>query len=443
MSIGRSHGVKTLLSVQSEEQIYAAYGVFERHRATSILDTCNLTIGFSSNNYFTMNKLARRTGDMIMSVGNAAATGYNISPQALQDLPVGKAICEWEDKKVLVKFPLCPTPEDFDKPLDRKPVDVDIKCFDLHDYIDKAEKVKAERLQAEREELMEKLHKKKPEGNDLEQGISDIRKKDAPPYADDNSFKELSEMFINIYDDDDDDDDIFDYSNEWVDDDEDFPAFLRKTRKKFRHRFDDDNRASEDAINSLSTRQLIDNRESSVPYHIQIRSISDDNTESLAKTLSQIDNNIGEHAWSVLLLHLPYIINCSTKSILEAIRKAIEKAGGESIIVSDDEYYAASDFIEGSDADHGIIENVAKAVIRNNYMLRNRFKYHLKIKSCEKIAATARALAKILPEFDEYTARKILREKLPFSIHTEKSSSGTKAAEAILKLGGKAEATSG
>ena len=195
------------------------------------------------------------------------------------------------------------------------------------------------------------------------------------------------------------------------------------------------------ALHSISVRQLIRNRcDDSAEYHIQIRSFGSAYAPSLAQTLSKVYSDIGRHAWSEgVLNNLPYIINCRSRSVLEAIAKVIEDVGGETAEISDDKYYAAADLFDMSEENDGIFEGTTQAFLKANKALRNFYRQHITITASANYAQTARELTEVIPGWDMYTLRRVLRDMLPYTIHCENHAQAVMAVEVIERNGGKAE----
>lgn len=195
------------------------------------------------------------------------------------------------------------------------------------------------------------------------------------------------------------------------------------------------------ALHGISVRQLIRNRcDDSAEYHIQIRSLGSAYAPSLAQTLSKVYSGIGRHAWSEgVLNNLPYIINCRSRSVLEAIAKVIEDVGGETAEISDDKYYAAADLFDMSEENDGIFEGTTQAFLKVNKALRNFYRQHISITASANYAQTARELTEVIPDWDMYTLRRVLRDMLPYTIHCENHAQAVMAVEVIERNGGKAE----
>lgn len=195
------------------------------------------------------------------------------------------------------------------------------------------------------------------------------------------------------------------------------------------------------ALHGISVRQLIRNRcDDSAEYHIQIRSLGSAYAPSLAQTLSKVYSGIGRHAWSEgVLNNLPYIINCRSRSVLEAIAKVIEDVGGETAEISDDKYYAAADLFDMSEENNGIFEGATQAFLKANKALCNFYRQHISITASANYAQTARKLTEVIPDWDMYTLRRVLRDMLPYTIHCENHAQAVMAVEVIERNGGKAE----
>lgn len=187
-----------------------------------------------------------------------------------------------------------------------------------------------------------------------------------------------------------------------------------------------------EALRNVSIWQLSRNRyDASAKYHIQIRSSGSVDEPTLAQTLTNIDSSMGRHAWSEgVLSNLPYIINCRSRSVLEAIAKAIEEAGGKTAEISDEDYYTTADLIN---------EQMTQVFLNTNKALYNYYRYHISISSCSHYVQTARELSNVFPELNVYTLRKILRDMLPYTIHCEHHAQAVRAVDVIERNGGKAE----
>lgn len=436
MSTGRSHGIKTILALQSIEQLKAAFG---EHKAAGIWGTINCVISFSSNDFITMEELSLRTGKTVFSLPHAAFLQPNISADALMDMPVGKAIAIWGNQKWLVNLRPYPDKNKVSNRLTRKPIDVDVHCFDMHALLEDALKVKMEKNLSNMPRLFPKYRPDYDDDDDDIDTASSDDEADEPEelpsstkeiseelkaLIDDNSFGEISELFA---------------KNKK----EDLLVKMILNIKKDNYSSNDDDRFRssnnanssdrlKDTLTCLSTRQLISNREGSFGHHLRLVSIPDSaSVNSLAKEFSKSFPEICEYAWCTVLNNLPYIVNGKKKTPLNVISKALERCGGECEFVDDDMYYEAHDqhHIDSND----LYTDMARAMVRHNFELRHFYTNHVQINSCEHIAETAREIAAVSPEWDEFSLRAILRNRLPLTLNCETRSQADKIVSIIRK----------
>lgn len=427
MSTGRSHGIKTILALQSLEQLKAAFG---EHKAAGIWGTINCVISFSSNDFITMQELSLRTGKTVFSLPNAAFLQPNISADALMDMPVGKAIAIWGNQKWLVDLKPYPDKNKVSNRLNRKPVDVDVHCFDMHALLEDALRVKMEKNRANMPRLFPK-YRPDYDDDDYDDDDDDIDTASSDDEADEpeelpSSTKEISEELKALIDDKSFSDlsDIFSCANTgfyWLN-------LTARIKKQTGSSLD----IIKDTLKSVSIRQLINNRERSFSHHLRISNIGDSFfIDSLTGELSKGFPEICEYAWCAILSNLPYTVSFRTKAQLDTIKKVIEHGGGKSEVIDDDLYYEAYD-AHHCDSDDFYKES-ALTSIRHNHNMRHAFKNHVTITTCQHIAETAREIASICPEWDAFTLRSIMRDRLPFTLNCETKAQADKIVSIICK----------
>jgi len=429
MSTGRSHNIKTILALQSLEQFKAVFG---DHKAAGIWGTINCVIGFSSNDFITMEELSLRTGKTVFSLPNASFLQPNIAANALQDMPVGKAIAIWGNQKWLVNLRPYPDNNKVSDRLTRKPVDVDVHCFDMYSLLEDALKVKMEKNIANMPRLFPKYRPKDDDDIfDDDEYDDDIDTASSDDEADEpeeltSGTEEISEELKALIDDKSFSDlsDIFSCANTgfyWLN-------LAARIKKQTGSSLD----IIKDTLKSVSIRQLINNRERSFSHHLRISNIGDSFfIDSLTGELSKGFPEICEYAWCAILSNLPYTVSFRTKAQLDTIKKVIEHGGGKSEVIDDDLYYEAYD-AHHCDSDDFYTES-ALTSIRHNHNMRHAFKNHVTITTCQHIAETAREIASICPEWDAFTLRSIMRDRLPFTLNCETKAQADKIVSIICK----------
>lgn len=144
MVASRSRNIRICLVLQSYSQLDDIYG---KSKAETIYSSIGVTIGFSTNNWETLNEWANRCGTKKSSNTGSGITEPLITPSQISSMPIATALVMIGGKwKFICKFPFVEKSignSDFDLP---KAWDSEFSSFDLKTFIEAYHKKKKEKI---------------------------------------------------------------------------------------------------------------------------------------------------------------------------------------------------------------------------------------------------------------------------------------------------------